>query len=69
MTMPKPEVVTMYLHKGHKADEAEVLATGYEDAVDTIINVAHGLLRAFGPASVTLTSKAGNKVKLTAEAL
>ena len=64
-----PKVVSMYINDGHEENEAKILATGYEDAIDTVINIAHGLLEAFGPASVTLTSKAENKVKLTAEAL
>lgn len=63
------EVCNMYMDKGRKADDAALLAAGYMDAIDAIIDTAHGLLKLFGPVDVTLNSTSGNKVKVSAEAL
>ena len=59
----------MYVSDGVHSTEAEVLAQGYMDAIDGIVEGMYFMLKIIGPLSLEYTTKAGHAIKGTLEAL
>jgi len=69
METKKSEVVAMYLAEGHDRKKAEVLAAGYMDAIDGIVEGMYFMLKIIGPVGGVYTTKQGHQVKGQLEAL
>ena len=66
--MNEEEAKEMYLSMGKPVKEAELLAQGYMDAIDGIVEGMYFMLKITGPLSLAYTTKAGHVVKGTIEA-
>ena len=64
----KEEVIKMYVSDGVRSAEAEVLAQGYMDAIDGIVEGMYFMLKITGPLALAYTTKAGHVVSGTIEA-
>ena len=68
MTMTKEEAKKMYLAMGKPNKEADLLAAGYMDAIDGIVEGMYFMLKITGPLTLAYTTKAGHVVSGTIEA-
>ena len=67
--MQNAEIVAMYVESGVSEKDAKVLAEGYMDAIDGVVEGMYFMLKIIGQVGGTYRTKKGHSVKGSLEAL